>query len=316
MRHFPLAFLTIALPVFLREMGLALDTIALIGVVAVPLALSAAQANGADRSQSIYSSIVFAGGGPILLSHYFDWRIIALLGSVLFLVLSILKTDDPLPSKYSAPIRNVFKTPRFAVFASFIFLSKSGVSMLSFVIGPYWIDHGFSKNEFALVAIFFGLVVSAVGFFAGRWILLRVRILWALITLGLLQALSHLGYVLADLSLSTVSVYVASVLAAFGSGLGSAALVRALISVRNVEGFYESRFALFALLSLSYCFFGYLGGVAAATFGYLNFFLMTILIGFAAIPLVFFVRRILKPKIDDDDDWNSFTAVASHLPHS
>ena len=66
---------------------------------------------------------------------------------------------------------------------------------MGFMVKPFWVDAGFSASEIGLISVNVGLLLSVAGGVLGGLVTHRLGVFTALWSLGLLQALSNLGYV-------------------------------------------------------------------------------------------------------------------------
>ena len=176
------------------------------------------KANGV-RVAAYRVAIIAAGGGVIALSQYFGWRTV-LLALAVTLSLFALRTavigkaylffakqkSQTFLGSYVQPVRRLLTIRRFALVAIFILMFKVGDAMMTFMVGPFWIDHGFSKAEYGTVSATVGVVLSIVGSLIGGWITSRIGIFRGLILLGAFQAISNLGYAYAALNTSKITV--------------------------------------------------------------------------------------------------------------
>jgi PAT family beta-lactamase induction signal transducer AmpG len=187
----------------------------------------------------------------------------------------------------------------------FILIFKLGDSAMGFMIKPFWVDSGFSATQIGLVSVNLGLGLSIAGGIAGGWFTDRVGIFRGLWILGLLQAVSNLGYAWAAAVLPAAGpgahipvthqalMYTASGLESFTGGLGTAAFLAFLMAIVNKRHSATEYALLSSVFALSRSVSGWAGGYGAATFGYADYFLLTFFLAFPAYLLLPWVKRML-----------------------
>ena len=195
--------------------------------------------------------------------------------------------------------RGLKRHPHFPVIILFTLTFKAGDALMASMVSPFWKDQGFSGSEFGVVSGILGAGATILGGLLGGWATSRWGISRGLWTMGILQAVSNLGYWAAALPgmtryavfsltlpflshpLAVYPIYLASQGESFSSGMGSAAFMAFLMALCD-KRYSAMHYAFFAMLfSFGARVCGYLGGWGAASFGYANFFFLTFL---AALP--------------------------------
>lgn len=174
---------------------------------------------------------------------------------------------------------------------------------------------GFEQTEVGLANKSIGLLMTIFGAVIGGLIMLRVRLVTALIAFGVLQLVSNLGYyalaVLGKGAWGSVVVPAFNILIAklpeatpmdglmlsaigidnLSGGMGTAALVALLMSLCNKK-FSATHFALLsAFASLGRVFVGPFSGVLAESIGWPAFFLSSLLVAAPGVVLIFVLRN-------------------------
>jgi PAT family beta-lactamase induction signal transducer AmpG len=187
----------------------------------------------------------------------------------------------------------------------FILIFKLADSSMGFMVKPFWVDSGFTATQIGLVSVNIGLVLSIAGGIVGGWFTDRVGIFKALWILGLLQAVSNLGYALAASILPEVAqgteillqhkliMYAASATESFTGGLGTAAFLAFLMAIINKQNSATEYALLSSVFALSRSFAGWAGGYGAEEFGYSDYFLLTFFLAFPAYCLLPWVKKML-----------------------
>jgi PAT family beta-lactamase induction signal transducer AmpG len=280
------------------------------------------EANGV-RVSAYRIALITAGGGLVFLAPIIGWRAVFTACAVLLTILAAATWRAP-PVVISIERRRDWRKPlvrwlsrpgAWAVFL-FAFSYKLGHAAIGPMIKPFWIDRGLSVAEVGIVSTSFGTAVTIAGALLGGWITTRWGIFRALLLIGLVHAVSNLGYAtvawinppqpqLIVASLSDVFralgepgrslIYAASMLESFCEGLGDATLLAFLMHVCEKEHAAVEFAALSATSALSVSVCGAISGWATTRLGYGPYFLLTFFLGFPALTLL----PILRPWIHD-----------------
>ncbi|MGP0629517.1 MFS transporter [Nitrospina sp. 32_T5] len=197
----------------------------------------------------------------------------------------------------------------------FILIYKLADTSMGFMVKPFWVDSGFSATEIGLVSVNIGLGLSIAGGLVGGWFTDRYGIFKGIWVLGLLQALSNLGYagVAAVIPPPQEGVpmamefkammYGASVLESFTGGLGSAAFLAFLMAIVNKKRSASEYALLSSIFAFSRSVAGWAGGFGAEAMGYAPYFTLTFFLAFPAYLFLPWVKRMLSSQ----PDWNQGT---------
>ena len=187
----------------------------------------------------------------------------------------------------------------------FILIFKLADSSMGFMIKPFWVDAGFSASQIGLVSVNIGIGLSIAGGIAGGWYTDRVGIFRALWVLGLLQAVSNLGYAWVASVLPLVEagtqvplnhqifLYAASATESFTGGLGTAAFLAFLMAIVNKRHSATEYALLSSVFALSRSVAGWAGGFGAQIMGYADYFLLTFFLAFPAYFLLPWVKKMM-----------------------
>lgn len=254
-------------------------------------------ANGI-RVSAYRVALVVAGGGLVVLAGRVGWAPVFHLGALVLLSLAVVAWRSP-PVAVNADSRAApflpalgewLRRPYALSVLVFVLLYKLGDAAMGPMVKPFWLDRGLSVEEIGLVSTGFGVAAGVLGALVGGWATSRFGIFWALIVLGALQALSNLGYgAVALLDAGRFAIYGASLLESFTGGLGTAAFLAFLMHICDVERAATEYALLSALFGLTRTLAGAASGVAAGTFGYGPFFVLTF---FLALPAYILLPRV------------------------
>ena len=189
------------------------------------------------------------------------------------------------------PLRNLLGLPHVLVVLVFVLTFKIGDYAMIPMIGPFWVDAGYETSEIGLLrSVGIGATVAGAvtgGLYAGR-----IGVFRALWTLGLLQAISNLGYVWAATTPDERwVVYGAAAFEQFAGGLGTAAFLTYLMAISD-KRYAATQFAILsALFSLGRLLIWRVSGEWAEALGYTRYFFLTFLLALPAYALLPWVRR-------------------------
>ena len=218
-------------------------------------------------------------------------------------------------------LMDLLKRPGIVPVLVFILIFKLADASMGFMVKPFWVDSGFTATEIGLVSVNIGLGLSIAGGVAGGWYTDRRGIYHALWALGLLQALSNLGYALAAAVIPPAAVgstllfehrallYTASAVESFTGGLGTAAFLAFLMAIVDKQRAATEYALLSSVFALSRSFAGWASGFGAEAMGYAGYFLLTFFLAFPAYFLLPWVKSMLARS-----DSENATAVPGRTP--
>ena len=169
--------------------------------------------------------------------------------------------------------------------------------VLGVISNVFYQDMGFTKDQIADIAIFFGLIMTIVGAFLGGGLVLRYGVMRILLLGAFLSAATNLLFLLLAHSEPETWLLVLVIAADnLSAGLASAAFIAYLSSLTNIS-FTAFQYALFSsLMTLLPKLLGGYSGSIVDTIGYSNFFMMTALMGMPVMLLVWLAGRRLAVK--------------------
>jgi PAT family beta-lactamase induction signal transducer AmpG len=210
----------------------------------------------------------------------------------------------------------LLQRPYMLWIVAFILMFKLGDAAMGFMVKPFWVDAGFSASQIGLVSVNLGLALSIAGGVVGGWVTDRVGIFHALWSLGLLQAVSNLGYAWAAHVLPVPAVadpniahqyliYAASAVESFTGGLGTAAFLAFLMAIVNKAHSATEYALLSSVFALSRSLAGWASGYGAQYLGYAPYFLLTFFLAFPAYALLPWVRTMLTLTTSQSEEQRS-----------
>lgn len=250
------------------------------------------------------AAMLVSGGAIIWLAGRQGWSaafatatVVTALLAVAALFLPDTGQVRPLPGQSLwLPLRSLLTRPGVGWVLSFALLFKLGDAAMDPMTRPFWVDRGFSLEEIGAVLTTGRMVATVSGAVLGGYLTTRWGMLTALWSLGLLQAVSNLGYWAAAAATPSKALMIAAALFEnFSGGMGTAAFVAYLMSVCEPR-FAATQYALLsALLALTRAVVGPIAGSLTERFGYAAFFLFTFVLALPGFGLLPFLSRAAPP---------------------
>jgi len=289
-----------------------------IAVDAYRVEIAPAHAQGAlvaTYSLGYRVALIVSGALALVLADHLAWayvyRLMAL-AMVLPLVVCLLAAEpdlvrvrtqhwrDGLREGVIEPFADFFRRfggPSALVLLLFILSMKiSDQALIGGIIGPFYLDQGFSKTEIAAVTKVYGVWVGIAGAFVGGIAVARWGLHWPLliaIILGGASNLLYLSLIGADGDLMRLTVVISGENFAQGYlGTTAVAYMSALVNQR----YTATQYALFSsLIMLPGKVLGFFSGwIVEASEGYAVYFLITALLAIPAVGLFFWVKGRVK----------------------
>lgn len=256
--------------------------------------------NGA-RVAAWRGAVLLVGGGGVALAPTLGFPVIYGLGAALCLGLAAFAFTLPARPRpasettdYWAALLAWLARPGGLVMVAFVLLYKLGDAALSPMVKPFWLHSGMSLVELGLFSTSLGAALTVIGALVGGEICTRAGLWPSLVGLGLVQAVTNLGYAAAAAYPSREAVMAASVGESLGQGLGTAATLTLLMRLCEGEQ-TATRFALLtALAGLTRVLAGAVSGYGAARLGYTPYFALTFALALPAFALLPALRRRLS----------------------
>jgi PAT family beta-lactamase induction signal transducer AmpG len=260
-------------------------------------------ANGV-RVAAYRVALIVAGGVLVALAGRAGWggafsgaaALLAVLAAAI-LMLPRLPRREHDTARWLRTFRAWLARPGAIAVFLFILLYKVGDTAMGPMVRPFWVDRGLTLDDIAFVTTAFGVGATIVGALVGGALTSRIGIFHALWMLGLLQALSNLGYAAAALAdAGRPGIYAASLLESFTGGLGTAAFLSFLMNICDKEQAATQYALLSALFNLSGTLVGAFSGHGAEQLGYGSYFALTFLLALPAYALLPWVRQWIRDR--------------------
>jgi MFS transporter, PAT family, beta-lactamase induction signal transducer AmpG len=264
-------------------------------------------ANGV-RASAYRVALACAGGGLVFLAAVLEWNALFILAGVVFALLGLaaallvprLSLPEAAREQWLKGFVGWAATWRIVPLVLFVLTYKLGEFAIGPMIKPFWVDYGKTiwpvqddlMFQIGLFPTTFGIALSVVGALAGGAFITRYGIFHGIWFLGLLQAVSNLGYsVVQWLDLGRFGLYGASMFESLSGGLGTAAFLAFLMNVCEKENATVQYAFLSSVFSLTGRLVGGISGLGAEKFGYGNYFAITFLLSMPAYLLLPWVKE-------------------------
>ena len=247
-------------------------------------------------------AMLVAAGVLLAVAGRLGWPTVFMLAAGLMLILTAISFtvpsgDIPRSAAHGGirdlvePLRELFTLPAAGAVLVFVLTFKLGDISLVPMTKPFWVDRGFSTESLGAASTV-GIAAAIAGALVGGALTTRWGIFTALWSLGLVQALSNLGYWAASQLPAEQSVlYGAILLEQFTSGLGTAAFLSFLMSLCS-KRYAATQYALLsALFRVGGILAGAISGAITQHVGYGTYFFVTFLLALPAFSLLPWVRK-------------------------
>jgi len=244
-------------------------------------------------------SMFIAGGLLIWLAGRSDWPGAFQAGAVILSALTLAALLLPPAERATpghgsiwAPLHELLERRGIWAVALFALLFKLDIAAMEPMTRPFWVDRGFTLEEIGAILTTGRIVATVGGAVLGGILTTRWGIFRALWVLGMVQALSSLGYAGAAAAAPSKPLMAGVALFEnFAAGLGTAAFIAYLMSVCERRYAATQYAVLSALLALTRTLAGAASGGLAERLGYAQYFLLTFLLGLPAFGLLPWIRR-------------------------
>ncbi len=196
-----------------------------------------------------------------------------------------------------APFSDFFK--RYGKHALLILLLIGSYRISDIVMGimanPFYVDMGYSKGEVAAISKVFGVIMTLLGAGLGGILLTRYSTYTILFLGAFLVVVTNfifaiLAFVGKDLTLLTVIISMDNI----SAGIATTAFITYISKLTNIE-FSATQYALFSSIMLLFPkFIAGFSGVYVDSFGYVNFFVGSALIGVPVLGLIMLLKKIIE----------------------
>lgn len=167
--------------------------------------------------------------------------------------------------------------------------------VMGIMANPFYVDMGYSKGEVAAISKVFGVIMTLVGAGLGGILLNRYSTYSILFLGAFLVVITNLifavlAFVGKDLTLLTLIISMDNI----SAGIATTAFITYISKLTNIE-FSATQYALFSSMMLLFPkFIAGFSGVYVDSFGYVNFFIGSALIGIPVLGLIVLLKKIIE----------------------
>jgi MFS transporter, PAT family, beta-lactamase induction signal transducer AmpG len=254
------------------------------------------------RAAFYRAAMLVSGGVSITLASQTSWALVNVLLALVYIPFMLVTWWAPEPEAVPDAPKNL-KDAVWGPFVGFLAQHRS-LEILGFVVlfklsdnltqaltRPFLVQVGFDDFDVGVATATIGQVAAVGGTFLGGVLTQSMGLGRALWVFGLLQMLSNLGYAaVAHVGTNRPLMYAAQAFELGASGLGTGAFGVLLLRLTQ-KRFSSTQFALLSsLFTLPRVLAGPVAGVAAATLGWRDFFILTV---FTGIPGMVMLARFV-----------------------
>ncbi|MCE3255515.1 MAG: transporter [Rickettsiaceae bacterium] len=254
--------------------------------------------------------MLISGAGALVLSEKISWdKVYYSLSAVMLVgILTTLFAKENLQKTKAKhnfkewveiaifdPVKDFFERKNWFLIFPFIILFKLCDAFAGSITLPFLLQIGFSKTEIATIVKTFGLFATLGGALLGGILVKELKLTKSLWIALILQTISNLGFCYQAMEGHNVNtLYWVIFIENFSGGIGDAVFVAYLSSLCNVA-FTATQYAiLVSLASLARAVLSSSAGLAAADFGWINFFFFSSTLALPALVILFFLNRASK----------------------
>lgn len=252
-------------------------------------------------------AMLVSGAAALFMADMMPWKnvyiylALFMVPAILFTVIAPkerqhIKIPANLKEAVVGPLKEFFTRRGAWIMLLFILMYKVGDSMASNMTTPFILDIGYSKTDIATVAKTFGMIATIVGGLIGGVMMLKYSMKWTLVTFGILQAASTLGFsFLPSMPHGFTALALVIAFENLASGMGTASYTAYMASLTNKQ-FTATQYALLsALMGVPRVILASPTGWMSKMMGWEMFFVVCTLAALPGLLLLVPVFRLEKP---------------------
>lgn len=288
---------------FLINLAAATQDIATDGLAVTSLTAEERGFGNSIQVSGFRVGMVIGGGGMLMLMGKWGWTASFLCMAALIVVVTIpvlffrepahhLSQEERNAMKWWPTLRSFVQRPGIAYWLCIVLAFKIGDSFGSGMTKPMLVDVGLSLEDIGLVSGVIAMLAAIVGALIGGWGVLNLGRRRALLTFGLLQGLSMLGYIwIAASKPGLWSIAFVVALEHVVSGMASVALYTCMMDAcRKTHA--GTDYTLQASMFAGATGLAYLGsGFSADSFGYQVHFSVAVVVALIALLPIYFWKE-------------------------
>ncbi len=270
-------------------------------------------ATPAERGPAVTASTVgyrsaayIAPAIALVTADYAGWRPALLVLAAMMALFAVVTVFAKEPERRSPspatlresivePLRTMLGTPGAASLLALVMLFKLGDAFSLKLFTPFMMDVGFSKTEIGVVIKIIWVAAAVGGSILGGVWMVRLGLLRAMLTFGVMQALSNLAYfALAVAGKNYPVMYLAVTVEHLTHAMGNVAVVALMMSLCDTR-FSAFQYALLSTLSqLPRYGLGWPAGWVADHAGWPSYYVVSFLLGVPGLLAVWLLRDRIR----------------------
>jgi MFS transporter, PAT family, beta-lactamase induction signal transducer AmpG len=293
----PLTFCAVAIVMFSATQDIAIDAYRTDVSLPSERGVAAAAANLGYRTAS-YLALAVA----LIVADHFGWRLAFLILALAMLLFCVATVAAPsshneylprsLRESVIEPLRELLGSPGALTLIAVVLLFKVGDAFANKLFTPFMMDVGFSKTEIGVIIKALFTASSLVGSVLGGLLMVRLGLLRAMLSFGVLQALSNLLYCLLAIAGKSYPIMVAAVVIEHvAAAMGSIALVALIMALCDLR-YSAFQYALLSALALLPRYsLGFPAGWVADHEGWYAYYVVSFALALPGLAMVWSTRR-------------------------
>lgn len=251
-------------------------------------------------------AMIASGGFALVIAEKYGWQttylcMAALMGiGVLATLLgpkvpnTLRASDQSLASLVVASFKDFLTRDKAWLILILIILYKLGDSFSHALSSTFLLDLNFSLKEVGMINKILGVVATLIGVLVGGLFMTRVGLFRALLTFGILAAVTNLTYmglaiVGKDMLVASAAVLIENICA----GMGTAAFVALIMSLCSAR-YTATQFALLtSLAAFGRIYVGPVSGYLVQAFGWAWFYCFSAVVAIPGLLLLIYLRNII-----------------------
>jgi len=254
--------------------------------------------------------MLISSAGALFLAHYAGWFVTySIMAAIIMLgAVTVMLTGEPSHASESKS-KNLTDWFRLAVFEPFreftsrngwvwvllfIILYKLGDAFAGVMTGPFVIDLGFDKTDYAKIVKLYGFVALMVGSFIGGSMIFKLGLLKSLWVAGILQMLSNLMFVGQAYVGQSEGFLIATIMIEnLAGGLGTTIFVAYISKLCNRQ-YTATQYALFSSLAATgRTWLSASSGYVVDATNWMTFFAISTVIAIPGLLLLLYVGKFI-----------------------
>ncbi len=248
-------------------------------------------------------AMIISGGFALVLADKIGWQntylcmaALMLVGVVASLIGPKVQTEAPskdsLPKMVIASFKDFLKRDKAWLMLILIILYKLGDSFSHALSSTFLLSMDFTLTEVGMINKVLGVVATLVGIFVGGLFMTRVGLFRALLSFGILAAITNLLYmVLAVVGKNFAVAYAAVLIENLCAGMGTAAFVALIMSLCSAH-YTATQFALLSsLAAMGRIYVGPISGFMVAKLGWAIFYTFSAVVAIPGLIMLVFLRK-------------------------